>query len=259
MNTDNMAISGETIDYGPCAFMDEFSHNRVYSSIDRDGRYAYNNQPHIGQWNLVRLAETLLPLFIDTKISDEKEQGKQAVNLAQDLLNTYEAQYKTYWLTGMRNKLGLASDQNMSQETDIALIEDLLSCMESNQADFTLTFYYLSQLSNNISDADNDLIQLFSNPKDIKSWLKVWRSRLNKESSQDQPRQALMQSVNPVYIPRNHQIERAIRLAEDQNDFSAFHALHDVLQNPFEYQQGKESYMLPPRSDEVVHQTFCGT
>ena len=266
MNTDNMAITGETIDYGPCAFMDEFSHNRVYSSIDRNGRYAYNNQPHIGQWNLVRFAETLLPLFMDkkqdasekqaheTELDDEK-QKKAAVGIAQDLLNTYEAQYQAYWLSGFRQKLGL----DVPQESDVTLIEDLLNCMESNQADFTLTFYYLSQLGKQASKADGALQQLFSTPDSVKIWLKKWRSRLDKEFLNDTERQKLMKAVNPVYIPRNHQIERAIRAAEDNNDFSVFHALHEVLQNPFEHQADKESYMLPPLEEEIVHQTFCGT
>ncbi|MEE9445688.1 MAG: protein adenylyltransferase SelO family protein, partial [Cocleimonas sp.] len=225
-----------------------------------------NNQPHIGQWNLVRFAETLLPLFMDkkqdasekqaheTELDDEK-QKKAAVGIAQDLLNTYEAQYQAYWLSGFRQKLGL----DVPQESDVTLIEDLLNCMESNQADFTLTFYYLSQLGKQASKADGALQQLFSTPDSVKIWLKKWRSRLDKEFLNDTERQKLMKAVNPVYIPRNHQIERAIRAAEDNNDFSVFHALHEVLQNPFEHQADKESYMLPPLEEEIVHQTFCGT
>ncbi len=252
MNTDNMAISGETIDYGPCAFMDEFSHNRVYSSIDKNGRYAYSNQPQIGQWNLVRLAEALLPLFSN---GGKGTDGKIAVGIAEGLLNGYQEKYQAYWLTGMRHKLGLSTEQDQ----DLALIENLLNIMESNQADFTLTFYYLSQLSNEASDEDKQLQKLFTQPNEIDAWLSTWRNRLADESSQNQTRQALMKSVNPVYIPRNHQIENAIRLGEDHNDFSAFHALNTVLQNSFEYQQGQDQYMLPPKADETVHQTFCGT
>ena len=250
MNTDNMAISGETIDYGPCAFMDEFSHNRVYSSIDRNGRYAYANQPQIGQWNLIRLAETLLPL-----LKEEEQENSMAVDIAQELLKTYEVKYNEYWIAGMRKKLGLTT----VADNDTALAKELLDCMESSQADFTLTFYYLSQLSNTPSKADNKLQQLFSASKSLNTWLEKWRNRLDQESSNDHERQAIMQAVNPVYIPRNHQVERAIRAAEDNNDFSVFHALHEVLQKPFEYQQGNDSYMLSPQADEVVHQTFCGT
>jgi len=256
MNTDNMAISGETIDYGPCAFMDEFSHKRVYSSIDRNGRYAYSNQPQIGQWNLVRLAEALLPLFANR---DKDPEGKIAVGIAEELLNNYQEKYQAYWLSVMRRKLGLHTEQ----QQDLTLVESLLNIMEQNNADFTLTFYYLSQLSEKEGEegsAKDELLQkLFAQPNEINTWLTTWRKRLADESSIDKTRQTLMQSVNPIYIPRNHQIEKAIRLAEDQNDFSAFHSLNSVLQDPFTYQQGKENYMLPPQSDEVVHQTFCGT
>ena len=252
MNTDNMAISGETIDYGPCAFMDEFSHKRVYSSIDRNGRYAYSNQPQIGQWNLVRLAETLLPLFANR---DKDPEGKVAVGIAEELLNDYQEKYQAYWLSGLRRKLGLRT----AQEQDLTLVDNLLNIMEQNNADFTLTFYYLSQLSEEGSAKDEPLQKLFTQPNEINTWLTTWRKRLADESSIDKKRQTSMQSVNPIYIPRNHQIEKAIRLAEDQNDFSAFHSLNSVLQNPFSYQPGKENYMLPPKSDEVVHQTFCGT
>jgi uncharacterized protein YdiU (UPF0061 family) len=256
MNTDNMAITGETIDYGPCAFMDAFSHSRVYSSIDRNGRYAYNNQPQIAQWNLIRLAETLLPLLVDEKNSDKKEAGKVAVGIAEDLLIKFQQQYHDYWLAGMRRKLGFESEK----EADSDLINELLNCLENNQADFTLTFYYLAQLSENEEkDLDKQFIELFDNETAIKSWLLKWRQRLDTESISDVQRRARMLKVNPVYIPRNHQIERAIRAAEDENDFSVFHALHAVLQRPFDYQEGNDRYMLAPRTDEVVHQTFCGT
>ncbi len=252
MNTDNMAISGETIDYGPCAFMDEFSYKRVYSSIDRNGRYAYNNQPQIGQWNLTRLAETLLPLFID-----EKEDGKVAVAIAESLLKNYQQQYQNYWLNGMRNKLGL----ELKDDTDADLANELLNCMEDNQADFTLTFFYLSQLPHykeNI-EAENQLQGIFKQSKQSNAWLKKWKKRLDLEALTDSQRMIKMRQVNPVYIPRNHQIERAIRAAEDNNDFTVFHELQAVLQKPYELQAGKEAYMLPPKAEEVVHQTFCGT
>ncbi len=245
MNTDNMSIVGETIDYGPCAFMDEFEHNRVYSSIDRNGRYAYTNQPQIGQWNLTRLAETLLPFLA--------ENGTAAVTIAQDILNNYADLYKSYWLAAIQRKLGLSE----SMENDTALIGELLDIMQSNKADFTLTFYHLSQLD----DAEHlgKTRDLFSNPLEFDGWAKKWQQRLAQETLSDGEHQAIMQTVNPVYIPRNHQIEAAIRAGEDHNDFSVFHALHEVLQNPYQYQQGKDAYMLPPKPEEVVLQTFCGT
>ncbi len=247
MNTDNMSIAGETIDYGPCAFMDEFSHNRVYSSIDRDGRYAYKQQAQIGQWNLIRLAESLVPLLDD--------ETQQAVSIAQDILNAYQTQYEAYWLSEMRKKSGLFEAQDNDQE----LIEELLDCMENNSADFTLTFHYLSLLENEVGKADDALRQLFKQPGQFDAWAVKWRERLAKETLDESQRQARMQQKNPVYIPRNHQIEAAIRAAEDHNDFSVFDDLHEVLQNPFTYQQGKEHYMLPPLPEQVVHQTFCGT
>ena len=252
MNTDNMSVAGETIDYGPCAFMDFYKHTQVYSSIDRDGRYAYSNQPSIGLWNLSRLAESFLSLF-----SDDTE---QAVAMAKTVLQKYIAAYDAEWLAGMRAKCGITSSSGVNADEDKALLESLLDVMADNQADFTLTFYYLSQLSAvGNSDKDEDLRNLFSKPEMIDEWLARWRQRLEKESTSDSERQKNMQSVNPVYIPRNHQVEAVIRAAEDHNDFAPFYTLHEVLQNPFEYQQGKDSYMLPPKAEEIVHKTFCGT
>jgi uncharacterized protein YdiU (UPF0061 family) len=247
MNTDNMSVAGETIDYGPCAFMDHFSRDQVYSSIDRYGRYAYNNQPDIGLWNLTRLAETLLPLLAD--------EPQAAVEAAQAALIAYAGLYEHYWLNGMREKTGLQT----RHDHDKALIEDLFEIMNANRADFTLTFYYLSALEVDSSEQDSNVRALFSNPEPFDHWARQWRARLRQEESDDTIRQARMQAVNPVYIPRNHQVEAAIRAAEDHGDFSVFHDLHAVLQNPYELQTKKEAYMLPPEPDEVVQQTFCGT
>ena len=246
MNTDNMSITCETIDYGPCAFMDHYAHNRVYSSIDHHGRYAYNNQPNIGLWNLSRFAECLLHLIDDNQDS--------AVEVAQHRLEAYISIYQKHWLSGMRNKLGLSTEQSEDKQ----LAEDLLDLMSRDQVDFTLTFYYLSLLDKDASN-DDSLLALFDDAASITAWLDQWRQRLNKEASQDVERQHRMHAINPVYIPRNHLIESAIRAAEDQGDYSVFHTLHEVLQNPFELQPGKEIYMQPPQPDEVVHQTFCGT
>ena len=251
MNTDNMSIAGETIDYGPCAFMDVYNHNQVYSSIDHQGRYAYSNQPNIGIWNLSRLAEALLPLFADNT--------EVAVSLAQAILEKYINRYAHEWLAGFRAKCGLTAVADVKPEEDKALVESLLDTLAENQADFTLTFYYLSQMSRDADEKDTSVRDLFINREAMDEWLMRWRQRLAFETVNDTERQAGMQSVNPVYIPRNHQIEAVIRAAEDHNDFAPFHALHEVLQNPFQYQQGKDSYMLPPEPDEVVQQTFCGT
>jgi len=251
MNTDNMSVAGETIDYGPCAFMDAYQHDQVFSSIDRQGRYAYSNQPSIGLWNLTRLAETLLPLFDDDP--------ETAVKVAQDVLEGYAGRYASQWLAGMRAKCGLTACPDANGADDKALVEALLDVMADNQADFTLTFYHLSRLADQSSDRDKDLTNLFEDLAQIDAWLEKWRQRLSLETQGNEARQAAMQAINPVYIPRNHQIEAAIRAAEDEDDFSVFHALHAVLQNPYVEQQGKESYMQSPQPEEVVEYTFCGT
>jgi len=249
MNTDNMSIAGETIDYGPCAFMDAYDHEQVFSSIDYGKRYAYSNQPSIGLWNLTRLAECLVPLFNQTNINT-------GVQIAETILHSYAKHYENNWLAGMRRKIGLLEQK----EGDRELIEDLLDTMAMNQADFTLTFYYLSQLNLDDMSRDKTLHVLFSNPKALNPWLEKWRKRLHDETTlSDKERQKKMQTANPLYIPRNHQIEAAIRAAEDEGDFSVFHQLHQVLQNPYQPQKGKEAYALPPKPHEVVKKTFCGT
>jgi len=246
MNTDNMSIACETIDYGPCAFMDHYAHDRVFSSIDHHGRYAYNNQPNIGLWNLSRFAECLLHLI------DEDEAA--AVEIAKDRLEKFISSYQEHWLTAMRAKLGL----NSALDEDKTLIEELLAIMAGSNVDFTMTFYLLSRLDR---DASNDaaILALFDNVESFAQWARKWRQRLAQESSDDEKRKTMMREVNPVYIPRNHLIEAAIRAAEDHGDFSVFHALHEVLQQPYDFQPNKEAYMQPPQPDEVVHKTFCGT
>jgi len=256
MNTDNMSIVGETIDYGPCAFMDGYAHDQVYSFIDRHGRYAYSEQPSIGLWNLSRLAETLLPLLV--------EDSDIAVEMAQDALQGYVKSYEQHWLNGMQAKCGLTMDVDKTiSDEDKPLIEALLNTMADNQADFTLTFHYLSQLTAqpSIPSSEQEVAMrlLFSDPSHIDGWLCQWRKRLSDETQDDEERQASMQRVNPVYIPRNHQIEAAIRAAEDHDDFSVFHDLYEVLQTPHTYQTGKAEYMQPPQPEEAVKHTFCGT
>jgi uncharacterized protein YdiU (UPF0061 family) len=252
MNTDNMSIAGETIDYGPCAFMDAYNHNQVFSSIDRDGRYAYDNQPGIGLWNLTRLAESLVPLLADT--------GEKGVEIAQDILKTYVDTYMYRWLTGMRAKLGLTENvDDAIKADDKSLVEALLAAMEQSHADFTLTFSSLSQLRAQPNEEDAVFRRLFDDSGQIDDWLVQWRERLQDETQDDAERQSGMRALNPVYIPRNHQIEAAIRAAEDHGDFSVFHELHEVLQNPFAEQSGKDRYKQPPEPEEVVTKTFCGT
>jgi len=247
MNTDNMSIAGETIDYGPCAFMDHYAHDKVYSSIDRHGRYAYNNQPSIGLWNLTRLAESLLPLLAD--------EPDVAVEAAQAALSEFAGLYARHWLDGMRGKTGLQT----RDDDDSALINELFELMAANRADFTLTFHYLSTLRVDSPEQDGHMRALFRDPEAFDRWVRLWRLRLRREDSIDAARQARMQAVNPVYIPRNHRIEAAIRAAEDHDDFSVFHDLHALLNEPYRRQPEKDAYLLPPEPHEVVQQTFCGT
>ena len=246
MNTDNMSISCETIDYGPCAFMDHYAHDRVFSSIDHHGRYAYNNQPNIGLWNLSRFAECLLHLI--------DEDTDRALDIAKDRLGGFVHSYQDHWLNGMRAKLGLKTEL----DEDRALIDEWFAIMAESHVDFTLAFYHLSQLDMETS-SDADMLALFQHAESYSRWAVQWRHRLQREGSDDDDRKVRMRKVNPVYIPRNHLIEAAIRAAEDRGDYSVFHSLHDVLQRPFDVQPGREAYMQPPRPDEIVRQTFCGT
>ena len=197
------------------------------------------------------MAETLLPLFYDDL--------DKSVEIAEEILQRYFERYNQEWLSGFRAKCGLTAVANTKPEDDKVLLDSLLDTMEVNKADFTLTFYHLSQLDSVVNEKEFALRDLFAKPEAMGEWLARWRQRLSLELAEDNERQQNMQSINPLYIPRNHQVEAAIRAAEDHNDFSVFHALYDVLQKPFEKQQGKESYRLPPKPEEVVHQTFCGT
>ncbi|MGB1311906.1 MAG: protein adenylyltransferase SelO [Leucothrix sp.] len=247
MNTDNMAISGETIDYGPCAFIDDYHPAKVFSSIDQRGRYAYQNQPAAGHWDLCRFAETLVPL-----IDDDKE---AAVSKVQAAINRFPTLYEGYWLTNMAQKIGLPH----AIESDKSLIDDLLSRMADNSADFTLTFYHLSQALADSTANDQPIRDLFVNSAHFDEWAEQWRDRLITEPQDDKTRQTAMLQVNPLYIPRNHLVEAVIRAGEDNGDFKPFYALMDVLKAPYTVQAGKDKYALPPEPTEVVHRTFCGT
>jgi serine/tyrosine/threonine adenylyltransferase len=236
MNTDNSTVSGETIDYGPCAFLDAYDPNAVFSSIDRHGRYAFANQPAIAQWNLARLAETLLPL-IDADTD-------RAVAKATDCVNIFSQEFESRWLAGMRAKLGLAT----VQDGDAELIEQLLGIMQRTAADFTRTFRGLCSLPGP-EDAD----PAFS------GWLNDWRARGAAEKLSPPERSELMRGANPKYIPRNHRIEQAIAAAVEREDFTLFETLLTVLTRPYDDQPSAESYTAPPAAEERVLQTFCGT
>ncbi|RVP09222.1 YdiU family protein [Sinorhizobium meliloti] len=246
MNTDNMTISGETIDFGPCAFMDDYDPKTVFSSIDQFGRYAYANQPAIGQWNLARLAETLVTLF--DPVADT------AVNLANDALGEYGTIFQKHWLDGMRRKIGLLTDE----DEDLDLVQSLLTLMQNGKADFTLTFRRLAASAENAT-ADTELASLFEEPQALSPWLEHWRRRLEREPQPATERAAAMRSVNPAFIPRNHRVEQAIAAATEDADFSLFEALLDVTSRPYEDQPGHAAYAAPPEPGEEVLQTFCGT
>jgi len=246
MNTDNMTISGETIDFGPCAFMDTYDPKKVFSSIDQFGRYAYANQPAIGQWNLARLAETLVPLF--DPVAD------RAVNLANGVLTEYGSIFQNHWLDGMRRKIGLS----MAEDGDLELVQSLLTLMHKGNADFTLTFRRLAASAED-AKADAQLLSLFGNPEALAPWLTDWRRRLERESQQPAERAQTMRAVNPAFIPRNHRVEQAIEAAIDGADFSLFEALLDVTAKPYDAQPQSASYAEPPKPGEEVLQTFCGT
>ena len=236
MNTDNMSISGETIDYGPCAFMDNYDPKTVFSSIDQLGRYAYCNQPIITKWNLSRFAECLIPLI-------DKNQNR-ALELATDVINSFERKYEKKWLNMMRNKLGLSGED----EKDKTLILDLLTWMHQKKVDYTNTFCHLMEIKTQKE-------KKFDNP-DFQNWKKRWRKRLfvnNTPKKYDR----LMRSVNPIVIPRNHKVEEALNEA-DQNNLEPLNKLLEVLSKPYLEKKGIFDYQVPSISNKK-YQTFCGT
>ncbi|WP_348765822.1 protein adenylyltransferase SelO [uncultured Salinisphaera sp.] len=246
MNTDNVSIAGETIDYGPCAFMDNYNPATVYSSIDRGGRYAYNQQPGIGQWNLARFAECLLPLLDD----DEDK----AIAQAQAVLERYIERFEKTYHDGLAAKIGLQE----RREGDTELAYDLLKCMAEQGADFTLTFRHLADLGQASDSRDDAVRALFDDPAAFDGWAARWRQRLAEETRDDAARRAAMRAVNPAYIPRNHRIQQAIEAAED-GDYQPLEALLAVVARPFEDHPELADYARPPAPEEVVQRTFCGT
>jgi len=245
MNTDNVAISGETIDYGPCAFMDHYDPATVFSSIDHNGRYAYANQPPIARWNLARFAETLLPL-IDPDM-------EKAIGLATEVVEPFITQVDSRVLAGMRRKIGLSS----VMDGDAELIQALLTTMQQSRADFTLTFRRLALVAGNPADQPR-LLELFSPTADMEAWLQSWRSRLAQDPQSGTDRVASMRAANPAFIPRNHRVEAALNAAED-GDYGPLHTLLAIVQRPYDDQPQVAEYAQPPEPSERVLQTFCGT
>ena len=239
MNTDNMAISGETIDYGPCAFMDTYNPATVFSSIDRQGRYAYGNQPYIAGWNLARFAETLLPLL--------HEDEEQAVQIAQDAIAQFSEQYHHHWITGMRAKLGLYTEET----EDETLIRELLDLMENYAADYTNTFVALT--------LDRLETSNLNDKPDFQAWHSRWEDRLDR---QPQSREEVIQEMkrnNPAVVPRNTKVEEALERAEQNGDYSLIQPLLDILQDPYAYTPEQEAYGALPVACDPSYQTFCGT
>lgn len=239
MNTDNMTINGETIDYGPCAFMDAYDPETVFSSIDIQGRYAYGNQPYIAGWNLARFAETLLPLLHTDQ--------EQAVQLAQDEISNFIEMYRRNWLAGMRGKLGLFNEEIQ----DEALINDLLNLMQKHRADYTNTFLALT-----FDKAEGTM--LFGT-EEFAEWHKLWQDRLGRQEEPKTNSQQLMRSSNPAVIPRNHRVEEALDAAVKQGDYRVMERLLGVLSSPYAHSSEQAEYCTLPPESSSSYKTFCGT
>ncbi len=246
MNTDNTGIAGETIDYGPCAFLDEYDPNKTFSSIDHGGRYAFANQPRIAQWNLARFAETLLPLLAD----DENE----AVRMATEPLERFSRLFAAAHARVLRAKLGLMREE----EDDPALAADLLDRMASGGVDYTVLFRKLCAAAEDPSE-DARVASLFSKPETFHDWAQAWRRRLAKDDLAPSARAAAMRLANPAFIPRNHRVAQAIEAAIRREDFEPFETLVQVLGRPYDDQPEFAHLADPPRSEERVLETFCGT
>jgi uncharacterized protein YdiU (UPF0061 family) len=240
MNTDNTTVSGETIDYGPCAFLDEYNPRKRFSSIDHAGRYAFMNQPRIAQWNLARLAECLLPL-----LSDDTE---EAIRIATDRVNAFPARFEPAYAAVLRKKLGFTDEHE--HEDDLPLARDLLGRMATHEVDYTLFFRRLCDVAEDPS-AGERCAAMFGDPGAFREWAERWLAR--------KPSASVMRAANPAFIPRNHRIEEAIRAAASRGDFGPFERLVEVLARPFEEQAGAEDLAEPPAPEQRVTQTFCGT
>lgn len=240
MNTDNMAISGESIDFGPCAFMDVYHPETVFSSIDTHGRYAYGNQPKMGLWNLARFAETLVPLLDD----DEEK----AIEIAQGQISQYMGLYEKHWLSGMRAKLGLFDEE----EQDKALADELLSMMQKHRADYTNTFRALT-----VGKLESLPIH---GTDEFDKWLQKWEERRGRQQQSIEESYELMRNSNPAVIPRNHRVEEALDAAVNEGDFSVLERLLAALADPYDYSSGaNEEYCILPKNPDRPYRTFCGT
>jgi uncharacterized protein YdiU (UPF0061 family) len=246
MNTDNTAVSGETLDYGPCAFLDEYDPHRTFSSIDHGGRYAFSNQPRIALWNMARLAEALLGLISE----DEGE----AVRLATLHLDRFAPRFEEAHRRVMRAKLGLVEEG----EGDAALLEGLLALLAAQRVDYTLFFRRLCAAAAGPS-SDPALLSLFEEPAAFASWMEAWRGRLAIEGGTSDDRAQAMRRANPAFIPRNHRIEEAIVAAVEQSDFRPFETLVQVLARPYEDQPDHARLAEPPGPEQRAYKTFCGT
>ncbi len=241
MNTDNMAISGETIDYGPCAFMDHYDPATVFSSIDSQGRYAYANQPRIAQWNLARFAETLLPLL--------DAERTRAIARATEVVNRFSEKYQQYWLTGMRAKLGLLSEE----EADLNLAAGFLTAMEGNKVDYTLAFRFLADA---VLGRQEGIRALFAEPSAYDLWSEQWRARLSREGRLPRERADKMRRANPAFIPRNHRVEEALTAAVERGDYEPFDTLLKVLSRPFDDQPDFATFAEPPPQGQGRYRTY---
>ena len=241
MNTDNMAISGETMDYGPCAFMDHYDPATVFSSIDTQGRYAYANQPRIAQWNLARLAETLVPL-IDAD-------GNRAIARATEVLNAFPEQYERQWLKCMRAKLGLVSED----EGDLNLATGFLAAMEGKKVDYTLAFRYLADAA---LGQEEPIRALFADASAYELWSGHWRARLAREAAAPVARAKAMRRVNPAFIPRNHRVEEALSAAMERDDYAPFTTLLNIVSRPFDDQPEFATFAQPAPEGRGRYQTF---
>ena len=237
MNTDNMTLSGETIDYGPCAFMDEYRRDTVFSSIDRESRYAYGNQPQMAEWNLARLAETLIPLVHEDRDS--------AIEILKNELTKFKEIFDLEWLNGMRKKLGLFT----AELEDKNILMSLLNIMEENNLDFTNTFRTLTMLEEDCEVFESE---------EMKSWYDIWKDRLTRQQESIEQSQQLMKSHNPAVIPRNLKVEEALEAAVDRGDMSVFEKLLQALKDPYDYSIQRDDYINPPTSD-TNYRTYCGT
>ncbi len=244
MNTDNMLVSGETVDYGPCAYMNEYDPQTVYSSIDRFGRYAYGNQPVIAQWNLAQFAQALM-------VGVDKEEREDFLEQAQAVIDEFPERFRIAFRQGMARKLGFEE----YRDRDWPLMEDLLELMAENESDFTLTFRGLTE----IVDGEQEVPAIFELPDAFDEWIERWRERLSEDSATEEERRRAMAVENPAFIPRNHLVAAALDDAVEEGDYERFHTLLEVLTEPFEYREEFEAFARPPKPEERVPATFCGT